>query len=160
MPQPSAKDRDAALAEAQTLLLKYGITGIADMGTSLDDWLSYRRAGDRGALTVRIFGYAAGVEPMAAIGGGAPTPWLYNDRLRLGGVKLYLDGALGSRGAYLKAPYADKPGERGLTFADDAKIRNLMVRASVDGYQVAVHAIGDAANAQVLGSDRRTGQRL
>ncbi len=150
VPQPTAKDRDAALAEAQTLLLKYGITGIADMGTSLDDWLSYRRAGDRGALYVRIYGYAAGVEPMAAIGGGAPTPWLYNDRLRLGGVKLYLDGALGSRGAYLKAPYADKPGERGLTFADDAKLRNLIVRTSLDGFQVAVHAIGDAANAQAL----------
>ncbi|MFM2099750.1 MAG: hypothetical protein RLZZ366_1289 [Pseudomonadota bacterium] len=150
VPQPTAKDRDLALAKAQEILVTFGITAIADMGTSVDDWLAYRRAGDRGALQVRIFAYAAGVEPMAAIGGGAPTPWLYDDRLRMGGVKLYADGALGSRGAWLKAPYSDKPSERGTPFLDVAKLSNLMSRGAMDGFQVAVHAIGDAANAQVL----------
>jgi predicted amidohydrolase YtcJ len=86
------------------------------------------------------------------IGGSGPTPWLYGDRLKLVGVKLYGDGALGSRGAWLKAPYADAAGERGLGFMSDSTLRNLMVRATMDGYQVAVHAIGDAANAQVLGA--------
>ncbi len=152
VPQPTPKDRDAALLKAQDRLLAFGITGIADMGTTLDDWLAYRRAGDRGALSIRIYSYTAGIEPMAQIGAGAPTPWLYNDRLRLGGVKLYADGALGSRGAFLKAPYADKPGERGLAFLDDTKMRNLISRAAMDGFQVAVHAIGDAANAQALGA--------
>jgi predicted amidohydrolase YtcJ len=66
------------------------------------------------------------------------------------GVKLYDDGALGSRGAWLKAPYADAPGQTGLSFLDDTKLRNLMSRAAMDGFQTAVHAIGDAANAQVL----------
>src|SRR5690606_32126466 len=66
------------------------------------------------------------------------------------GVKLYSDGALGSRGAWLKQPYADAPGERGLGFLDDARLRNLMSRAAMDHFQVAVHAIGDAANAQLL----------
>jgi len=65
-------------------------------------------------------------------------------------IKRQIDGALGSRGAWLKAPYADAPGQRGLQFLDDAKLRNLMSRAAMDGFQVAVHAIGDAANAQVL----------
>ena len=51
---------------------------------------------------------------MRAINGGKPSGWLYGDRLRLGGVKLYTDGALGSRGAWLKAPYHDKPDTRGL----------------------------------------------
>ena len=51
---------------------------------------------------------------MVLIGGAGPTPWLYDDRLRLNGVKLYVDGALGSRGAALKAPYADDPGNTGL----------------------------------------------
>lgn len=152
LPQPLTKERDLALARAQSALLALGITSIADMGTSLDDWLTFRRAGDEDWLQVRIFSYAAGTEPMAQITSGEPTPWLYGDRLRMAGVKLYTDGALGSRGAWLKQPYADKAGEKGLQFLDDTKLRNLMSRAAMDGFQLAVHAIGDAANAQVLGA--------
>jgi predicted amidohydrolase YtcJ len=150
MPQTAAKDRDAALLEAQKILLRYGITSIADMGTTTDDWLAFRRAGDRGALSVRIFSYAAGVEPMAQIGGGGPTPWLYEDRLRMAGLKLVSDGALGSRGAWLKRPYSDRPTERGLPMFSDTKLRNLIVRAAMDDFQIAIHAIGDGANAQIL----------
>jgi predicted amidohydrolase YtcJ len=122
------------------------------MGASIEDWQSYRRAGDDGWLSIRIFGYAAGIDNMVAIAGPRPTPWLYDDKLRLGGVKLYLDGALGSRGAWLKKPYTDAPGQTGLQFLASAEIRNLMVRASMDGFQTAVHAIGDAANAEVIGA--------
>ena len=150
VPQPLPKDRDAAFLKAQATLLSLGITATADMGTSLDDWLSYRRAGDTGALRIRIMGYGAGVETAVRIGGAGPTGWLYADRLRMGGVKLYADGALGSRGAWLKAPYSDAPKESGLGFMADDVIRNLMSRAAMDNYQVAVHAIGDKANAQVL----------
>ncbi len=150
VPQPLSKDRDLAFLKAQETLVALGITGIADMGTSGADWMAYRRAGDGGRLQIRIFGYSSGIEPMLAIAGGEPTPWLYGDRLRLGGVKLYADGALGSRGACLKRPYADAAGQSGLCFLDDAKLRNLMSRAAMDGFQVAVHAIGDRANAQVL----------
>jgi predicted amidohydrolase YtcJ len=152
VPAPKPAERDIALGQAQNKLLSQGITAIADMGTSIDDWQSYRRAGDGGWLSVRIFGYAAGIENMVAIAGPRPTPWLYNDKLRLGGVKLYLDGALGSRGAWLKKPYADAPDQTGLQFLASAEIRNLMVRASMDGFQTAIHAIGDAANAEVIGA--------
>jgi predicted amidohydrolase YtcJ len=150
VPQPLPKDRDAAFLKAQTILLGFGITATTDMGTSLDEWLSYRRAGDAGALRVRIMSYGAGVETTVRIGGAGPTAWLYNDRLRMGGVKLYADGALGSRGAWLKAPYSDAPGQSGAGFMADDVIRNLMSRAAMDNYQIAVHAIGDKANAQVL----------
>lgn len=150
VPEPLAKDRDIAFSKAQEILLSLGITGIADMGTSQDDWNAFRRAGDENRLALRIFSYSAGLEPMMHLTGGAPTPWLYGDRLRMAGVKLYADGALGSRGACLKAPYADKPGDSGLCFLDDSKLRNLMSRAAMDGFQVAVHAIGDRANAEVL----------
>jgi predicted amidohydrolase YtcJ len=150
VPAPKPLERDIALGEAQKKLHSLGITAIADMGTSMDDWQSYRRAGDAGWLTVRIFAYAAGINNMVAIAGPRPSPWLYNDKLRLGGVKLYLDGALGSRGAWLKKPYADAAGQTGLQFMASAEIRNLMVRASMDGFQTAVHAIGDAANAEVI----------
>jgi hypothetical protein len=150
VPQPSGKDRDAAFLKAQTILLAAGITATADMGTTLDEWLSYRRMGDLGALRVRIVSYGSGIDDTVRIGGAGPTPWLYGDKLRLAGVKLYGDGALGSRGAWLKQPYADARGEAGLGFMTDDVIRNLMSRAAMDGYQVAVHAIGDKANAQVL----------
>ena len=152
VPMPVPLEYDIAFAKAQDHLVSLGITAIADMGTSVTDWLTYRRAGDSGRLRVRIISYAAGAEAMLAIGGTEPTPWLYDDRLRMIGVKYYLDGALGSRGALLKADYADKPGQRGLSFVDSTKLNNLMSRAAMDGFQIAVHAIGDAANAQLLGA--------
>lgn len=150
VPVPQPRERDFALSRAQAILLGYGITAIADMGTTVEDWNVFRRAGDAGVLKVRIISYARGLEPALSVAGAGPTPWLYDDRLRMIGIKLYSDGALGSRGAWLKAPYADAPKETGLGFLSDAKLRNLMVRASMDKFQIAVHAIGDRANAQAL----------
>lgn len=150
VPPPRASDRDIALHEAQELLIRRGVTAVADMGTSIEDWMTFRRAGDAGRLRIRIMSYAASVPEMLLIGGDGPTQWLYQDRLRMGGIKLYLDGALGSRGAKLKAPYADEPGNTGLWQTDGTALRNNMSRAAMEGYQVAVHAIGDAANAEVL----------
>ncbi len=150
VPQPLPKERDAAFLTAQRILLEYGVTAVADMGTTLDDWLTYRRMADLGGLRVRIMSYALGVETAGRIGGKGPTPWLYADHLRMGGVKLYADGALGSRGAWLLKPYADAPGQTGLGFLTDAQLQNQMSRAAMDGFQVAVHAIGDKADQQVL----------
>jgi len=150
VPTPRPEDRDVALLRAQERLFNYGVTSVADMGTTVEDWHTFRRAGDKGALKLRIMSYADSVETMALIAGPAPTPWLYQDRLRMGGVKLYLDGALGSRGAVLKRPYADQPGTHGLPLLTPAQLRNLMSLAALDNFQTAVHAIGDAANASVL----------
>ncbi|MBX7539991.1 amidohydrolase [Qipengyuania sphaerica] len=150
IPAPRPNERDLALAEAQKVLHRYGITAIADMGTTIEDWQAFRRAGDNGSLTLRIMSYGAGIEQTILIGGSNPSPWLYDDKLRLNGVKIYLDGALGSRGAWLKAPYADDAGNRGLPLMAPAQFRNTLVRAAQGGFQPAVHAIGDAANAEAL----------
>lgn len=150
VPAPRPEDRDMALAKAQEILLAKGVTAIADMGSTIEDWQAFRRAGDNGSLRIRIMSYAAGVDNMSLIGGPGPTPWLYDDKLRLNGVKLYVDGALGSRGASLKAPYADAPGTKGLRITGDTQLKNLMSRAALDKFQVAVHAIGDEANMAVL----------
>ena len=150
VPEPRPADRDAALIEAQAILHRSGITAAADMGTTIEDWQAFRRAGDVGRLTLRIMAYAAGPEAMTLIGGSGPTPWLYDDRLRLNGVKLYLDGALGSRGAWLKKPYADDPANTGLPLMSASQLRNTIVRAALGNFQIAVHAIGDAADAEVL----------
>ncbi|MFX4084557.1 amidohydrolase [Sphingobium yanoikuyae] len=164
VPAPAPKDRDNALEKAQRALLAVGITGIADMGTSIEDWQAFRRSADRGALRVRIMSYAYGLDNMVLIAGPEPTPWLYDDHLRMGGIKLLLDGALGSRGAWLKADYSDAPGQRGLPMIPSTQLRNIMSRAAMDNFQVAVHAIGDAANGEILDaiqemSDTYTGDR-
>lgn len=150
VPAPRPEDRDLAFRKAQDRLLANGITSVADMGTTIEDWQTYRRAGDTGALAIRIMAYADGIDAAVLIGGPGPTPWLYDDRLRLNGVKLVADGALGSRGSLLKAPYTDRPGERGLEVTAETALRNRMSRAAMDRFQIAVHAIGDEANARVL----------
>jgi predicted amidohydrolase YtcJ len=152
IPKPTPRERNAAFLAAQDALVRLGITATADMGTSVDDWLTYRRMGDIGLLKVRIMSYALGVDSALAVAGQGPTPWLYADRLRMGGIKLYADGALGSRGAWLKAPYADMPKQSGFGFLSDDQLLNLMTRGSMDGFQIAIHAIGDRANKQVLDS--------
>ncbi len=148
IPAPSKRDLDQAFAKAQEILLSYGLTATAIMGTPIEHWNTMRRSGDAGTLRMRIFNYAEGVEPLRTI--RRPTPWLYRDRLRMAGVKLYADGALGSRGAWLKSPYSDMPATRGLRFHSDAELLALANRAAAAGFQVATHAIGDAANAQVI----------
>ncbi|MEP6346620.1 MAG: amidohydrolase family protein, partial [Parasphingorhabdus sp.] len=150
IPAPRPVENDIALSKAQEILLANGVTSIADMGTSMQDWQSFRRAGDAGRLKIRIVSYASEIDNMIAIGGPGPSPWLYDDHLRLVGVKLYVDGALGSRGALLKKPYADKPGESGLALLNSAQLKNKMSRAAMDGFQTAVHAIGDKANDEIL----------
>lgn len=148
--QPRPEDRDQALAEAQQALLARGVTTVADMGTTIEDWQAYRRAGDLGTLRLRIVAYAAGVDAMVLIGGPGPTPWLYADRLRLSGLYLALDGALASRAAALKAPYADAPTLRAALRLNETQLKNLMSRAAMDRFQVAVDAHGDKAVAGVL----------
>jgi predicted amidohydrolase YtcJ len=150
IPQPLARERDLAFIQAQQLLLSKGITATADMRTTLDDWLVFRRIADKNLLRMRIMSYADSIETANRAAGGAPSPWLYDDKLRMGGVKLFADGALGSRGACLKAPYADAPEQSGQCFLTDAQLKNMISRAAMDGFQVAIHAIGDKANAQAL----------
>ena len=152
VPPPRPEDRDLAFAKAQEVLLAKGVTAVADMGTEMADWTTFRRAGDAGRLQIRIMAYADGFDTLETVAGPEPTLWLYDDRLRMGGIKLYLDGALGSRGAVLKAPYHDDPGAKGLPLLSPTQLRNLMSRAAMDNFQTAIHAIGDAANAEVLGA--------
>ena len=159
IPEPTAADRDRALAEAQKAMLALGLTGVADMGTDVDDWAAFRRAGEAKTLKVRIFAYAAGLSNWEIIHDGVPTGWEYGDRLALVGTKFYADGALGSRGALLKAPYSDKPGTRGLSQITPEELLRQADKVAEGGGQVAVHAIGDAANAEVIGVFEKLGAK-
>jgi hypothetical protein len=148
IPPRTAGQSDEALAKAQQQLLSVGVTAVGSMSTSVADWEAMKRAGAAGTLNVRLMVYLSGTESLAAV--PSPTPWIYGDRLRAVGIKLFADGALGSRGAWLKQPYADKPDTRGLQFHSDAEMLRLADTAASHGFQVATHAIGDAANAQVI----------
>jgi predicted amidohydrolase YtcJ len=148
IPARTLEQSSEALAKAQEQLLSVGVTGAGSMSTSIADWETMRRAGTAGTLKVRLMVYLSGTESLAAV--PSPTPWLYGDRLRAVGIKLFADGALGSRGAWLKRPYADKPDTRGLQFRSDAEMLSLADAAASRGFQVATHAIGDAANAQII----------
>ena len=149
IPKPTRQQEDQALAKSQDILLGYGVTGAGAMSTTVADWNAFRRAGAAGRLNVRLMSYLLGTESIAAV--PKPTGWLYGDHLRAVGIKFLADGALGSRGAWLKQPYSDKPDSRGLQFHSDAEMLRLADTAAAHGFQVATHAIGDAANAQVIG---------
>jgi predicted amidohydrolase YtcJ len=159
VPPPSPAQLAQALDKAQEQLLAVGITATGDMGTSASDWAEMQAAGQGGKLNVRIMSYAFDVQNMRAVVPNGPTPWLFADRLRMGGIKLYADGALGSRGAWLKRPYADKPDTRGLQFLKDSELLAKADEAASHGLQVAVHAIGDAANAQVISTYEQLSQK-
>lgn len=148
VPPPTTAELDEAVAKAQEILLGFGVTGVGSMSTTLGDWQAMRRAGDAGRLNVRFMVYADELSLLKEV--PRPTPWLYGDKLRMVGIKFYADGALGSRGAWLKQPYADMPNTRGLQFHSDAELRSLYDAAASRGFQIATHAIGDAANAQVI----------
>jgi len=148
IPDSTPAEFDQALAKAQDILLSYGVTGVGSMSTGLADWKAMKRAGEAGTLQVRLMVYADELKLLPEV--PHPTDWLYGDRLRMVGIKFYADGALGSRGAWLKKPYADKPETSGLQFHSDAEMLKLADTAASNGFQIATHAIGDAANAQVI----------
>ena len=143
IPAPRPNERDLAFAEAQKVLNSYGITAVADMGTTIEDWQVYRRAGDEGRLRLRISAWAEGTQQMELIAGARPTVWLYDQKLRLTGTYLPIDGAPESGRIWLSGA-AQPPAGAG-RFYDDSDLRNSMVRSAMDGFPVALGAHGDGA---------------
>src|SRR4029079_4197716 len=125
VPEPRPEDRDLALAEAQGVLLRRGVTTVTDMATTMADWQAYRRAGDSGRLQLRIIGYAPDTDTMSLIGGPGPSPWLYDDKLKFNGLALVLDGKALSPGAWSNVG-------GGTPRLAQAQLRNLMSRAGID----------------------------
>jgi hypothetical protein len=150
VPVPDGAARAEALSRALASAASVGLTGVHDMGVSLADLALYRQFADAGRLTLRISAYADGdSSALAAL--CAMGPYVHaSGRLRMTGVKLYADGALGSRGAALLADYHDEPGQRGLLVTEPVALEAAMVKARDCGVQVVTHAIGDRANRMVL----------
>jgi predicted amidohydrolase YtcJ len=123
---------------------------VHDAGVPLREMRIYQRLADAGRLPLRITAFADG--------GNAALDWLCSDglyrhpagRLKMRTVKLYADGALGSRGAALLADYSDDPGNRGLLVTAPDELERIAAKAKGCGVQVATHAIGDRGNEIVL----------
>jgi hypothetical protein len=150
VPKPTPAESEVALAKALSLMSAAGLTGVGDAGVDVETYALYRRFAEQGRLTVRIAAMAAGMDELNKIAPAGPTGWQFGDRLSLNAVKLYADGALGSRGAALIEPYSDAPEQSGLLFVDGAKLRNMIASATMRGFQVNLHAIGDRANREAL----------
>ncbi|QQX87273.1 amidohydrolase [Cupriavidus necator] len=151
IPPYSDDDRRAALAASLAHMNALGLTAAGDAGVTVAEDKIYREFADQGKLTTRIYGMIRDTgDDFKALSAKGPLVGYGNDRYYLRAVKLYGDGALGSRGAALMAPYSDDHVHSGLLFMSDAAMQAAVKTAIKAGYQVNIHAIGDATNHQVL----------
>jgi predicted amidohydrolase YtcJ len=142
---------DETMAKARAALkhaASVGITTVQDMTASAIELRAYQQLRAQGELPVRITSHQNhGIDGLVAAG---VTTGFGDDWLRIGGIKLFADGSMGSGTAAFFAPYADDPTTSGLLIQSPAALEKKVFDADAAGFQVIVHAIGDRANAVVL----------
>lgn len=153
VPAATAQERAAALDAALAEMASVGLTGVGDAGIDLDTYRLYRDYADAHKLTARIYAMIRDTgADFDSVSQHGPLIGYGNDFLTVRAVKLFADGALGSRGAAMLKPYSDDPHNRGLLFLKPDELTAKIDKAFGKGYQVAIHAIGDGANREVLDS--------
>jgi predicted amidohydrolase YtcJ len=151
IPDPTAEERRAAVMAALAHMNSVGLTSAGDAGVDAREIAIYRDLADHDLLSVRIYAMILDTgSDFKTLSKNGPLIGYGSDRLTIRAVKLIADGALGSRGAALLAPYSDQPNNSGLLQMSNAVIEGKIATALKAGYQVNIHAIGDAANRQVL----------
>ena len=148
-PQPSPEKRDSALARAMAHAASLGVTAAAHMSASWADFAAYRRMQQAGRMTLRVAVYLP-LDQWRAVADTVTRAGQGDDWVRIGGVKGYMDGSAGSRTAYFFEPFSDSAGYSGLMQHTETEMRTWIGAADSAGLQVAVHAIGDRANALLL----------
>ena len=158
IPPADHASRSDALRQGLATAAQYGITGIHD-NTPAEDIALYQEFRERGELTLRVNTLVRGwevdqpfLEPLIAI--GARTGF-GDDWIRIGALKLSLDGTLGSRTAAMLEPYSDDPDNTGVPRISQEELDPIIERAHRHHIQVALHAIGDAACRMALDSIER-----
>ena len=149
VPPPTKDDIRRRYRSAIATLVSVGLTGVHDAGITLQQAEVYLSMAADGELDLRVYAMLLGNGP-AVDAIGHPLHGLGNDHLDIAAVKLFADGALGSRGAALLAPYSDDAENRGLPYWTQEELKAMAAKANRLGFQVAVHAIGDRANRMVL----------
>ena len=152
MPGGSGGNIARRILAAQSIVLQAGLTGIHDASVSPGSEAEAFRSLDReGKLKLRVYA-------MASVPSGRevdfvsrpPSPSKPGDRFAMRAIKLFADGAMGSRGALLFESYADDPGNKGLALIDPNVLELTTTSALRQGWQVCTHAIGDRGNSLVL----------
>ncbi len=152
IPQNDPQRDQQAFELAVQECLANGITGFHDAGAGQETIDLYKRNLADSTLTVRLYVMLDGSDSALIqnyISTGAEVG-LGNDFLTIRAIKLYSDGALGSRGAWLLEPYADMPETSGHSTVDPEEIYEMSADALENGFQLCTHAIGDRANREVL----------
>ena len=147
VPEPDEARLRAAIDEAQRIMLSKGLVQVHDAGAGKREIDLFRELAADGSLKVRLYVMLAGVPTLEQFDAPIDDP---EDRVDVLALKLYSDGALGSRGAALFHDYADDEGNRGLLFIEADELSRIIDRAAAAGWQVGVHAIGTRANRIVL----------
>ena len=151
VPPRSDAEEKRALELALDQMASHGLTSVHDARTDNETWEMYKEFADNGELTTRIYVMAAGTgEEFDVMAVDGPVNSYSNDLLSMRSVKISADGALGSRGAALLEDYHDDPGNKGLLFFDQDELNAMLLKGASAGFQMNIHAIGDAANRQVL----------
>lgn len=146
--RPSAAARRAAVREGIACAHQVGVTGFHDCEDE-EAFITFQELAEAGELTCRVLMHLAADNLDAAIRVGLRTGF-GNDRLRIGGLKVFVDGALGSRSAYMLEPFTGESDNCGILVTDHATLADMVCRASAAGISAAIHAIGDAANRLAL----------
>jgi hypothetical protein len=152
VPRSSKAEVDSAMRDAMAEAHRLGLTGIHDFRTTgvekgRVDMQAWQRLWGRGQLRLRVWAMIAGDALDSAIALGLRSGF-GDDRLRLGGIKLFADGSLGARTAWMLDPYRD--GGMGLPIVPMAEIADKLARAHAAGIAVGIHAIGDRAIRELL----------
>jgi len=146
--EPTGDERASLYALGAEVMAASGWTGVHDMSVNYADVDIMTDLAEADRFPIRVSVYA-NPEDYDAVAANAPRVDA-NGRVIANGVKFYMDGALGSRGAALIAPYDDAPETTGLFLSEEQSAEAMMTRALQDGVQLAIHAIGDAGNREVL----------
>ncbi|MFN2578784.1 MAG: amidohydrolase [Pyrinomonadaceae bacterium] len=151
IPETADNDSERAAILANNRSIQLGWTQVQDPGGSYADIALYRKLYEEGKLKIRIYKavYGPGPEADRLLREG-PVIEAYNGRLNLRAIKVVSDGALGSRGAALLAPYSDAPESKGFLRVKDEELMPMLREALQKGIQVETHAIGDYANRFIL----------
>ncbi len=153
LPKPTKKQQTAALLAAQDIAFQNGLTTVDDAGLDREQLELIERLHQEGVLDIRVYGMISNTpENLAHYLEQGPTQ---TERLNIRSVKVYADGALGSRGAALKKEYSDAPGNHGSFVTPVDQIEALADVLAKKGFQMNTHAIGDAANYEVLSAYKK-----
>lgn len=148
LPEPSTDKKIRGLKKAEELSFKYGLTTVDDAGLNRDVLELIDSLHKTEDLKIRVYGMISNNEENLAY--YLDKGITQTDKLTIRSVKVYADGALGSRGAALKKPYSDAKNSTGLFLTTPEEIERLAYLLAEKGFQMNTHAIGDAANQVVL----------